>query len=186
MVSTGVLTEDNFRVGETKIFFKAGVLAHLEDVRDEALKLIMTKLQAWIRAYVGLIDCKRRREQKAATLVLQRNIRTWVELRKWNWFKLYAKVKPMCREGKVAEQMEKLTEKLKSLEEALNKETKAKQDVLDSSSKTDAERADLLAQLEETRNKLSDVERRVQEEAAKKGDVDNELEVHFNLFHFDN
>ncbi|VDD85927.1 unnamed protein product [Enterobius vermicularis] len=176
MVSTGVLTEDNFRVGETKIFFKAGVLAHLEDVRDEALKLIMTKLQAWIRAYVGLIDCKRRREQKAATLVLQRNIRTWVELRKWNWFKLYAKVKPMCREGKVAEQMEKLTEKLKSLEEALNKETKAKQDVLDSSSKTDAERADLLAQLEETRNKLSDVERRVQEEAAKKGDVDNELE----------
>uniref|UniRef100_A0A0N5AUY4 Myosin head n=1 Tax=Syphacia muris TaxID=451379 RepID=A0A0N5AUY4_9BILA len=176
LVSKGVLVDDNFRIGETKIFFKAGVLAHLEDVRDEALKIIMTKLQAWVRWYCGLIDRKRRQDQKAATIIIQKNIRTWVELRRWHWFKLYGKVRPMCREGKVAEQMEKLTEKLKSLEDALNKEAKTREDVLNTSTKTDAERAELLAQLEATRAKLDETEERVKEETAKKGDVDGELE----------
>jgi myosin heavy chain 6/7 len=40
---------DNFRVGHTKIFFKAGILAHMEDLRDEKIGRILSKFQAIIR-----------------------------------------------------------------------------------------------------------------------------------------
>ena len=49
LVNEGILTEENFRIGLTKVFFKAGVLAHLEDVRDEKLSEILTGFQAQIR-----------------------------------------------------------------------------------------------------------------------------------------
>ena len=49
LVNEGVLTEENFRIGLTKVFFKAGVLAHLEDVRDAKLSEILSGFQAQIR-----------------------------------------------------------------------------------------------------------------------------------------
>ncbi|MCP9263704.1 Myosin-4 [Dirofilaria immitis] len=73
---------------------KPGVLAHLEDVRDEALKTLLTKLQSQVRWYL------------AGLLIVQRNIRSWCSLRTWDWFKLYTKVRPMLKEGKIVEEME--------------------------------------------------------------------------------
>jgi myosin heavy subunit len=37
LINENKLTDENFRVGVTKVFFKAGVLAALEDYRDEKL-----------------------------------------------------------------------------------------------------------------------------------------------------
>lgn len=45
----GDLVEENFRVGGTKVFFRAGILAKMEDLRDEALSKIMVGLQTDIR-----------------------------------------------------------------------------------------------------------------------------------------
>src|SRR4051794_2114311 len=72
LVQEGKLTEENFRVGMTKVFFKAGVLAALEDYRDEKLSEIMLGFQARIRWYLGLVDRRRRMQQRAGLLVLQR------------------------------------------------------------------------------------------------------------------
>ncbi|KHN87676.1 Myosin-4 [Toxocara canis] len=176
LISQQKLTEENFKMGDTKVFFKAGVLARLEDIRDEVLKVIMTKFQAYIRWYIGLIDRKRRIEQNAATVVLQRNIHMWCSLRTWEWFKLYTKVRPMLREGKIAEQMEKLNEKLKSLEEGLEKESKLHKELEDNSAKMLAEKNDLMAQLESTKAQLAEAEERLQRETALKGDIDKQLE----------
>uniref|UniRef100_A0A915CI40 Myosin heavy chain n=5 Tax=Parascaris univalens TaxID=6257 RepID=A0A915CI40_PARUN len=176
LVSQQKLSDDNYKMGDTKVFFKAGVLARLEDIRDEVLKVIMTKFEAYIRWYCGLVDRKRRLEQNAAMLLLQRNIHMWCSLRTWEWFKLYTKVRPMLREGKIAEQMEKLNEKLKSLEDGIEKETKLRKELEDNSVKIQAEKADLLSQLESVRAQLNEAEERVKRESGLKGDVDKQLE----------
>ena len=49
LVSEGNLNDEEFKIGNTKIFFKAGILARLEDIRDEILGKIMTNFQARIR-----------------------------------------------------------------------------------------------------------------------------------------
>ncbi len=63
LVSTAEVTDENFRVGTTKVFFKAGILAHLEDLRDQKLAKIISGIQANARWYVEKIAVKRRREQ---------------------------------------------------------------------------------------------------------------------------
>lgn len=55
LVSDSKLTDENFRVGKTKVFFKAGVLALLEDYRDQKLSEIMVGFQSRIRWYLGLV-----------------------------------------------------------------------------------------------------------------------------------
>ncbi len=42
--------------------------------------------------------------------MLQRNIRHWLEMRVWAWFKLYANVRPLLQAGKEQEELDKLSE----------------------------------------------------------------------------
>ncbi|PIO64476.1 myosin head [Teladorsagia circumcincta] len=62
--SKGSLKPEDFQCGLTKVFFKAGVLAHLEELRDEELSIIITKFQSACRHYLAMWDYKRRLDQK--------------------------------------------------------------------------------------------------------------------------
>ncbi len=57
---------------------------------------------------MGLTDRKRKMEQRAGLLIVQRNVRSWCTLRTWEWFKLFGRVKPMLPAGKEAEEREKV------------------------------------------------------------------------------
>lgn len=62
----GALTLDanEYRLGHTKVFFKAGVLGQLEDMRDERLSRIIALFQAHIRAYLMRRNYKKLQEQR--------------------------------------------------------------------------------------------------------------------------
>ncbi|KHJ96159.1 myosin head [Oesophagostomum dentatum] len=175
LVNDGSLTEEMFRIGISKVFFKAGVLAHLEDLRDEKLAIIMTGFQGQIRWFLGLVDRKRRMEQRAGLLIVQRNVRSWCTLRTWEWFKLYGRVKPLLKAGKEAEELEKINEKVKSLEEDLAKEEKLRKELEDNSTKLLEEKNNLFSQLESTKGQLSEAEERLAKLNALKGDADKQL-----------
>lgn len=56
------LDSNLFRIGQSKIFFRAGVLAHLEEERDLKLTDIIVQFQAYSRGclarrYVALTTC---------------------------------------------------------------------------------------------------------------------------------
>jgi myosin heavy chain 6/7 len=55
LVKEKAITAEMYRIGHTKVFFKAGVVAHLEDLRDEKLGFLITGFQAQIRQHVALI-----------------------------------------------------------------------------------------------------------------------------------
>lgn len=42
-----------YRMGQSKVFFRAGVLAHLEEERDMKITDIIISFQAWCRGYVA-------------------------------------------------------------------------------------------------------------------------------------
>uniref|UniRef100_A0A914CDF9 Myosin heavy chain n=1 Tax=Acrobeloides nanus TaxID=290746 RepID=A0A914CDF9_9BILA len=157
IVKEGILTDENFRLGGTKVFFKAGVLAKLEDFRDEKLRIVMTAFQSHIRWYLGLTQKKRLQQQKVGILVVQRNVRRWCSLRVWPWFELYAKVRPMIYALGIQEQLDALTEKIKTLEGDLNKESTMRADYTSQQEKLLKEKAELERQLAEQRAKLGDM-----------------------------
>jgi len=43
---------DNYRIGHTKVFFKAGILGQLEEMREDKLSKIVSNFQARIRGYL--------------------------------------------------------------------------------------------------------------------------------------
>ncbi len=57
------------------MFFKAGILAKMEEFREETLALMMIKLQNLFRWRLAANDQKRRFDQLQYYVVLQRNIR---------------------------------------------------------------------------------------------------------------
>merc|ERR1719391_1216451 len=75
------MDKEKYRLGHTKVFFRAGVLGELEEIRDERLGKVIGWLQAWIRGYMSRKDYKKLQEQRVALIVVQRNLRKYLQLR---------------------------------------------------------------------------------------------------------
>lgn len=89
------LDTDLYRIGSTKVFFRAGVLGQLEDLRDGAISKIVSMLQAHIRAFLTRKQFKIMLDKRLGLKILQRNIKKYLSVRNWAWWKLYAKIKPL-------------------------------------------------------------------------------------------
>lgn len=62
------LDQNDYRLGHTKVFFKAGVLGMLEDMRDERLSKIFSNFQARIRGYLIRKNYKKLQDQRHEAL----------------------------------------------------------------------------------------------------------------------
>ncbi|GFQ86250.1 myosin heavy chain, muscle [Trichonephila clavata] len=169
------LDSTDFRLGLTKVFFRAGVLGRLEEMRDERLAKIITWLQAWIRWYECKKEFKKLQEQRIALLVIQRNLRKFLQLRNWLWWKLYSKVKPLLSIARVEDELRALEEKLKAEHEALLKEEKVRKELETTNVKLLQEKNDLFLQLEAERSGFGDLEERLNRALAQKADLASQL-----------
>ena len=52
LISALQLESNEYRLGNSKVFFRAGVLGRLEEMRDERLAIVLTQLQAFARGYL--------------------------------------------------------------------------------------------------------------------------------------
>lgn len=175
LVAEGHLKDEEFKIGNTKVFFKAGILARLEDLRDDILRVIITNFQSRIRWYLGQTDLRRRKQQQAGLLIVQRNVRSWCTLRTWEWFKLYGKVKPLLKAGKEAEEMGILSEKIKELEAAIAKGDETRKQLETQVAGLVEEKNALFLNLEKEKANLQDAEERNQKLSALKADLDKQL-----------
>ncbi|VVC92827.1 unnamed protein product [Leptidea sinapis] len=108
MIEALELDHNLYRVGQSKIFFRAGVLAHLEEERDYKITDLIVNFQAFCRGYLARRNYQKRLQQLNAIRIIQRNCAAYLKLRNWQWWRLYIKVKPLLE---VTKQEEKLTQK---------------------------------------------------------------------------
>ncbi|EGT54067.1 hypothetical protein CAEBREN_30667 [Caenorhabditis brenneri] len=158
LINSKKLNDEQFRIGHTKVFFKAGVVAHIEDLRDEKLNQIITGFQSAIRWYSATADAGARRKQLNSYIILQRNIRSWCVLRTWDWFLLFGKLRPQLKCGKMAEEMAKMAEEQKVLEVEAKKAEAARKAQEEAYAKLSAERSKLLEALELTQGGSAAIE----------------------------
>lgn len=91
------LASNLYRIGQTKIFFRAGVLAKLEEERDQRLIDSVIRFQAKCRGYLARRFYHKRVQQLNAIRILQKNGISWLKLRNWQWWRLFIKVKPLLQ-----------------------------------------------------------------------------------------
>merc|ERR1719225_1948342 len=108
-----------FRIGQSKIFFRAGVLAHLDEERDLRITDLVVKFQAYCRGLLARRNYVKRTQQLNAIRILQRNCSAYLKLRNWQWWRLYTKVKPLLQVTKNDEKVLQKETELKEVKEKL-------------------------------------------------------------------
>ncbi|XP_023295451.1 myosin heavy chain, muscle isoform X12 [Lucilia cuprina] len=169
------LDSDMYRIGHTKVFFRAGVLGQMEEFRDERLGKIMSWMQAWARGYLSRKGFKKLQEQRVALKVVQRNLRKYLQLRTWPWYKLWQKVKPLLNVSRVEDEIARLEEKAKKAEEAHAAEVKVRKELEALNAKLLAEKTALLDSLSGEKGALQDYQERCAKLQAQKNDLENQL-----------
>ncbi|XP_031624288.1 myosin heavy chain, muscle isoform X20 [Contarinia nasturtii] len=169
------LDPDMYRIGHTKVFFRAGVLGQMEEFRDERLGKIMSWMQAWVRGYLSRKEYKKIQDQRLALQVVQRNLRKYMQLRTWPWWKLWQKVKPLLNVSRVEDEIAKLEEKARKAEEAFAAEEKLRKELEGLNSKLLAEKTALLDSLAGEKGSLQEYQEKSAKLQAQKNDLDNQL-----------
>ncbi|GAA5913385.1 myosin 1 [Sporobolomyces salmoneus] len=116
------LDPQSYRLGLTKVFFKAGILAELEERRDEYLGAIVTKIQAACRKYVGRRQAKKVLHRAQAVRTLQRNARIYIQLRDWPWWPLFQRVRPLLAAARSDDELRRKEAELAQAKERAEKE----------------------------------------------------------------
>ncbi|XP_076765690.1 myosin heavy chain isoform X30 [Xylocopa sonorina] len=170
------LDTESYRIGHTKVFFRAGVLGQMEELRDERLSKIVSWMQAYIRGYLSRKDYKKMQEQRLALVVVQRNLRKYLQIRTWPWWKLWQKVKPLLNVTRVEDELAALEEKAKKAQEAFEKEEKLRKELEEQNTKLLQERNALQKQLDGEKGSLSEYMEKSLKLAAQKADLESQLQ----------
>ncbi|KAJ8392806.1 hypothetical protein AAFF_G00070100 [Aldrovandia affinis] len=125
MISALELDQNLFRVGQSKVFFRAGVLAHLEEERDLKITDTIIRFQSAARGFLARRAFLKKQQQLSALRVMQRNCAAYLKLRNWQWWRLFTKVKPLLQ---VTRQDEEIQVREAELQKAKDKVTKVEQD----------------------------------------------------------
>ncbi|XP_040187066.1 myosin-10 isoform X2 [Rana temporaria] len=128
MIRALELDPNLFRIGQSKIFFRAGVLAHLEEERDLKITDIIIYFQSVCRGYLARKAFAKKQQQLSALKVLQRNCAAYLKLRHWQWWRLFTKVKPLLQ---VTRQEEELLAKDEELLKVKEKQSKAEGELVE-------------------------------------------------------
>jgi len=140
-----------FRVGLTKVFFRAGVLAELEEKRDTLITELMTRFQAVARGYVRRRIAYKRLFRAEATRIIQSNFRVYLDLVDNPWWQLLVKMKPLLGNTRSATEVKKRDEMIRQLNEKIQTEAESRQKLEEDRRNTHAEMMRIQQTLESER-----------------------------------
>ncbi|XP_042212114.1 myosin heavy chain, muscle-like isoform X2 [Homarus americanus] len=169
------MEKDKYRLGHTKVFFRAGVLGQLEEIRDDRLAKVISWLQAWIRGFNSRRNFKKLQEQRVALIVVQRNIRKFMQLRNWAWYRMWQKVKPLLNVSRVEDEIRALEEKAAKAQEDFERESKLRKELEAANVALLEEKNNLLVALESTKGNVSEFLDKQSKLQSQKADLEGQL-----------
>ncbi|XP_029959571.1 myosin-10 isoform X4 [Salarias fasciatus] len=183
MIKALELDPNLYRVGQSKVFFRAGVLAHLEEERDLKITDTIIRFQSVSRGYLARKAFTKKQQQLSALRVMQRNCAAYLKLRNWQWWRLFTKVKPLLqvtrqdeeihvKEAELLKAKDHLTRVEHDFTELNQKHTQLMEEKAVLADQLQAE-AELFAEAEEMRARLAS---RKQELEEVLGEMENRLE----------
>uniref|UniRef100_A0A8D1DUL3 Myosin-7 n=1 Tax=Sus scrofa TaxID=9823 RepID=A0A8D1DUL3_PIG len=154
------IDHNQYKFGHTKVFFKAGLLGLLEEMRDERLSRIITRIQAQSRGVLSRMEFKKLLERRDSLLIIQWNIRAFMSVKNWPWMKLYFKIKPLLKSAETEKEMATMKEEFGRLKEALEKSEARRKELEEKMVSLLQEKNDLQLQVQAEQDNLADAEER--------------------------
>merc|ERR1719435_885676 len=88
------LDKEKFRLGHTKVFFRAGILGWMEETRENRIGTVLAWLQAGARGKSSRMKFQKLSDQKLALFACQRAIRSYMMAKTWKWLQIWLAIKP--------------------------------------------------------------------------------------------
>ncbi|XP_038227328.1 myosin heavy chain, skeletal muscle, adult isoform X8 [Dermochelys coriacea] len=149
-----------YKFGHTKVFFKAGLLGVLEEMRDDKLAEIMTRTQARCRGFLMRVEFKKMMERRESVFCIQYNVRSFMNVKHWPWMKLYFKIKPLLRSAEAEKEMANMKEEFEKTKEELAKSEAKRKELEEKMVTLLQEKNDLQLQVQSESDGLADAEER--------------------------
>merc|ERR550532_1180688 len=176
------LDKEKFRLGHTKVFFRAGVGGWMEEQREDKIGSVLAWLQSGARGKSSRMQFQKLKEQKLALFCVQRAIRALMMAKTWKWLQIWLLIKPTLKctqfskykkeyedqinlaeanideavrqcDAVVAKQ-ESLCNEKQELEVALKGGASSVQDIINKTERLEAARNDVAKQLEDCNKKI--------------------------------
>uniref|UniRef100_A0A8C9XSH4 Myosin motor domain-containing protein n=1 Tax=Sander lucioperca TaxID=283035 RepID=A0A8C9XSH4_SANLU len=154
------IPHDEYKFGHTKVFFKAGLLGVLEEMRDEKLSTLVTMTQALARGYIMRKEFVKMMERREAIYSIQYNIRSFMNVKHWPWMKVYYKIKPMLKSAETEKELANMKENYEKMKTDLAAALAKKKDLEEKMVSLLQEKNDLLLQVSSESDNLNDAEER--------------------------
>uniref|UniRef100_G3N9J8 Myosin, heavy chain b n=1 Tax=Gasterosteus aculeatus aculeatus TaxID=481459 RepID=G3N9J8_GASAC len=152
--------KSQYKFGHTKVFFKAGLLGTLEEMRDDKLAILVTMTQGLCRGFLMRREFAKMMERREAVYSIQYNIRSFMNVKTWPWMKLYFKIKPLLKSAETEKEMAQMKENFGKMKEDLAKALAKKKELEEKMVSLLQEKNDLQLQIQSEGETLSDAEER--------------------------
>ncbi|XP_061908652.1 myosin-7B-like [Entelurus aequoreus] len=175
LLSSLDIDHSQYKFGQTKVFFKAGLLGYLEDMRDSRLSEILTIVQAMSRGKLMRLERDKMILQRDAVMVIQFNLRSFYTVRTWPWMMLFYKLRPLLRSAHVEKQLAILNEDFSKLKEAYARSEVKRTEAEECQVFMVQEKNDLVLQLQAEQDNLADAEERCSQLIKSKISLESKL-----------
>uniref|UniRef100_A0A8B9CSL2 Myosin heavy chain 4 n=1 Tax=Anser brachyrhynchus TaxID=132585 RepID=A0A8B9CSL2_9AVES len=149
-----------YKFGHTKVFFKAGLLGLLEEMRDDKLAQLITRTQARCRGFLMRVEFKKMMERRDSIFCIQYNVRAFMNVKHWPWMKLFFKIKPLLKSAESEKEMANMKEEFEKTKEELAKSEAKRKELEEKMVSLLQEKNDLQLQVQAEADGLADAEER--------------------------
>uniref|UniRef100_A0A9I3GJK2 Myosin tail domain-containing protein n=1 Tax=Anopheles farauti TaxID=69004 RepID=A0A9I3GJK2_9DIPT len=161
--------------GGEKVFFRSGVLGALEAKRDDLLSDRVIQLQAHCRGYLARRRLGRRRLQELAVKCIQRNVRAFLKVRDWPWWRLLVRVTPLLAVHRTEEQLKAATAELQQVRAKLEKIEAERNELKATNHKLEARLSDITSELTEEHSSSNLITERLAAETSERLRLEKEV-----------
>merc|ERR1719228_2028127 len=166
---------EKYQLGHTKVFFRAGALAGLEEVRDNIVLKLVRWLQGQCYGYIRRKVYAIKHDQRELMKVIQRNFRKFQTLRSWGWFIIIQKTRPLIGQINLEEELRLLEEKAKDSYGVYKEQLDTKARLEAENVAMEEEKKALVKQLESEQGNLGEYTERQAKASAMKADLEVQL-----------
>nr|XP_025872062.1 unconventional myosin-XVIIIa isoform X10 [Vulpes vulpes] len=162
-------------MGLSRVFFRAGTLARLEEQRDEQTSRNLTLFQAACRGYLARQHFKKKKIQDLAIRCVQKNIKKNKGVKDWAWWKLFTTVRPLIEVQLSEEQIRSKDEEIQQLRSKLEKVEKERNELRLSNDRLETRISELTSELTDERNTGESASQLLDAEAAERLRAEKEM-----------
>merc|ERR550519_630538 len=170
------LDKEKFRLGHTKVFFRAGVGGWMEEQREDKIGSVLAWLQAGARGKASRMNFKKLQDQKLALYACQRALRAMMIAKTWKWMQLWLCIKPNLKCTQFSKYKKEYEDKIALAEAHIDKAIAECDAVVAKHTALSAEKAELQLALSSGGSAVQDIIDKTNRLEAARNDVQKQLD----------